>query len=358
LFITELLGPPRPAARGARRVRSSAGPEFDGRRAVNFVSVIIPTYQRVDWLPGLLEALAKQRFPHDRAEVIVVDEGSTDGTEALVRSWRGRLGFELRYLRKARRGAASARNHGVANARGGVLAFTDSDCLPYPEWLRNGAETIAQGAAIACGPILPVGKAGFFSAQLEGRLKDDGLYETANIFYRRADFDAAGGFDERIANFPWGDHRAGEDVDLGWRVRRLGGVAIFADTIVVEHRATPMRPLHWLLRPFVLEVFPRLLRDIPELRYTRLWRRYFLSRDTLYFELACLGLVLGYKTRYRFLILASLPWFSRIKGEISRETRKHGPVWGAAVFGLTVQRSLLMSAVLIGASIRYRRLVL
>lgn len=95
-------------------------------------SIIIPTYNRLDVLPEVLEALEGQQDP-PAFEVIVVDDGSSDGTGAFLDAYQGAL--ELTVLRQENRGPASARNQGVARASGERVAFLGDDTVPSPGWL-------------------------------------------------------------------------------------------------------------------------------------------------------------------------------------------------------------------------------
>lgn len=94
------------------------------------VSVIIPVYNGAEVIGECLEAVLRQELPRDAYEVLVVDNGSTDQTQAVVRRYPVRLATE------AVRSSYAARNTGVRLARGAVLAFTDADCRPSPQWLR------------------------------------------------------------------------------------------------------------------------------------------------------------------------------------------------------------------------------
>lgn len=94
------------------------------------VSVVIPTYNRCDYIKESLDSVLSQIF--SGFEVIVVDDGSTDGTEEIIRPYLNRI----RYLRQENRGAAVARNVGVRNAEGAYVAFMDSDDLSAPGHLQ------------------------------------------------------------------------------------------------------------------------------------------------------------------------------------------------------------------------------
>ena len=96
-----------------------------------FVSVVIPTYNRREYLRDTLESVLAQKFV--RFEVVVVDDGSTDGTEELLRRYRNRI----HYIHQENLGAAGARNTGIRMAKGDYLAFMDSGDLAMPDHLQT-----------------------------------------------------------------------------------------------------------------------------------------------------------------------------------------------------------------------------
>ena len=98
-------------------------------------SIIVPTFQRPSQLEGCLTALARQRCSPERFEVIVVDDGSDTLPARAVTAWNGSIPVKL--IRQRHAGPATARNRGALEASGTVLAFTDDDCRPAPDWLRR-----------------------------------------------------------------------------------------------------------------------------------------------------------------------------------------------------------------------------
>src|SRR5262249_19023073 len=114
-------------AKSSTRISSSA------------MSVIIPTLNRADLLASALASLEKQTLAKARFEVIVVDDGSTDGTEAVCRRFARRL--RLKYLRQSHRGIAAAKNAGIRSANGEVLFFFDDDDVADPNLLRQHLAT-------------------------------------------------------------------------------------------------------------------------------------------------------------------------------------------------------------------------
>jgi glycosyltransferase involved in cell wall biosynthesis len=118
------------------------------------LTVIIPTYNRAPLLALALEALTRQRRQGD--EIIVVDNGSTDDTQAVVEGFKGRLPIQC--FVETTRGAGAARNLGIRHATGEILAFTDDDCIPDPDWLhfielsflRDPAIGLVAGKVVPC----------------------------------------------------------------------------------------------------------------------------------------------------------------------------------------------------------------
>lgn len=99
-------------------------PEELGETPQPTVSVIIPTYNRKESLLHTLDSLSRQTYPAERFEVIVVDDGGSDGTDQIVQT---AYPFRLRYLCQENQGSAAARNYGAVQSRGDILAFIDDD---------------------------------------------------------------------------------------------------------------------------------------------------------------------------------------------------------------------------------------
>src|SRR5262245_55801056 len=116
-------------------------------------SVIIPTFNRAGLLAGTLESVFAQRFKE--LEIIVVDDGSTDGTMDYLQS----LGKRVIVLQQPNQGAGAARNLGAGHAKGIYLAFLDSDDLWFPWTLDVYRDVILE----YCGPSFIAGKPHIFS---------------------------------------------------------------------------------------------------------------------------------------------------------------------------------------------------
>jgi GT2 family glycosyltransferase len=213
------------------------------------ITVVVATYNRRNGLNRLLQALAEQTYPADRFEVVVVDDGSTDGTSALLRSIT--VPYRLRSLSQTNSGPAAARNLGVERARGALIVFLDDDVVPVPGLLA--AHEAAHGqttSQVVTGPMLPpppewpqpawdrwdaeqLRKQ--YDAMLSGQFEcSQRQFFTANASVHRSLFQAAGGFDVRF--------RRAEDMELAWRMSRHGARFVFEPSAEVVHYAA---------RPFV-----------------------------------------------------------------------------------------------------------
>jgi len=244
----------------------TAGASTTGPR----VSVVVPVRDRRELLADLLAALDLQTWRD--FEVIVVDDGSTDGSGEMAEAIAC-AGRPLHVIRTPGVGAVAARSLGVDRAQGDVLAFTDSDCRPDPEWLAAGVAAIDRGADLVAGPTLPQ-RPPRRSERTVWIDHDDGLYATCNVLYRRAAFDAAGGFDARASRrygFRHGPKLRGlgfgEDTLLAWRVRRRGQ-HVFDPAVVVRHHVFEADHREALRRAWIAGGFCGLVRDVPELRST------------------------------------------------------------------------------------------
>ena len=208
------------------------------------ISVVIPVYNASTTIEACLQALAAQnRLP---LEVIVVDNGSSDGTTQQVQSMVEEFPCSLRLLEKRTRGAAAARNHGIRAAAGEWIAFTDSDCVPDPDWLETGEALLAEhGSRIAAlaGPAWGTleGDAAARVLGLSSLSVDmpEQLYDSAgatgtlgfaaaNLWVRRKALLDLQGFDESL-------HIAGEDIDLCARLYAASGRICYSPALRVRH---------------------------------------------------------------------------------------------------------------------------
>lgn len=236
------------------------------------VSVVIATYRRPELLKRCLLALIGQNFNPSMFEIIVVDDGADPSTEQVVAEISGQTvayqyvpgkvyttqegdGYTqekvqagtitsvpglppIRYIAStpARQGPAAARNLGWKSAQGPVIAFTDDDCLPEPDWLERGTSRILEGAAGVSGKVIVPLPAQPTDSERNLQGLERSEFITANCFYRRDVLEATGGFDERY-RMAWR-----EDSDLYFRLYEMGCLLVSEPAAVVVH---PSRKAPW-----------------------------------------------------------------------------------------------------------------
>lgn len=187
------------------------------------VSVVVAARNEERRIARCLDALSRLDYPADRLEVVVVDDGSSDGTAASARAYERReplvrvLSSDAHGTNKPQ-GKAAALTVGIAGARGEIILTTDADCVVAPSWARVMVSFFAPSVSMVAGPVLENAGGSFFG-KMES-LEFLGLVTTgagligagrpiicngANLGYRRAAFEAVGGFggandDEALMN--------------------------------------------------------------------------------------------------------------------------------------------------------------
>jgi cellulose synthase/poly-beta-1,6-N-acetylglucosamine synthase-like glycosyltransferase len=195
-------------------------------------SVIVPVRNGERTIDDCLRSLLELRYPADRLELRVVDNGSRDGTVEALRAYGDRIVL----VHERRRGRSAARNAGLRGASGEVVAFTDADCAVDPDWLSLLVQPLREpGVGIAGGAILALPAANdierFGEAIHDHRMAIE-VYRppyaiTMSWASRREVLRELGGFDQRF--------RRGEDVDLSYRIVQAGYELAFVPEAVVRH---------------------------------------------------------------------------------------------------------------------------
>jgi len=200
--------------------------------AAPLVSVVVPTYRRADLLARCLAALLRQTLPPQAYEIIVCDDGPGQAVRQAVAQARACAprGLALHYHAvRDTQGPAGARNVGWRSARAPIVAFTDDDTVPDPQWLQAGLRAMADGAGAASGRIvMPLPERPTDCERDAARLQE-AEFATANCFVLRAALEAVDGFDERFT-IAWR-----EDSDLHFSLLRDGWRIVRAPEAVVVH---------------------------------------------------------------------------------------------------------------------------
>jgi GT2 family glycosyltransferase len=205
------------------------------------ISVVVCTYNGSRTIRDCLEGLARLDYPN--FEVIVVDDGSTDGTSDIVG------GCDVRLIRTENRGLSSARNTGMYAATGDIIAYLDDDARPDAHWLQYLATTFAATThAGVGGPNIPPPHDGPIAecvANAPGGpvhvLLSDREAEHipgCNMAFRKERLEAIGGFDPQF-------RVAGDDVDVCWRLQQCGWTLGFHPAAVVWHHRRNSVRAYW-----------------------------------------------------------------------------------------------------------------
>ena len=202
-----------------------------------FVTVIVPLYNDSELLRYCLSSLCLQTYPQERYEVIVVDNGSDENIQPLIKEFS-----DIKFFKEERPGSYSARNSGILHANGEILAFTDSDCNPSRDWIEKGVTTLinTSGCGVIGGRIRLFFKKEFkptaveiFDAitffQQKLYITKANFSVTANLFTFKKVFEKVGLFNEKLVS--------GGDVEWCHRVYSSGLYLGYAHNATVNHPA-------------------------------------------------------------------------------------------------------------------------
>ena len=319
------------------------------------ISVVVPSHDRRLRLRWLLNALEEQTLPRERFEAIVVhDYDEEESQDLLDRHPLARAGT-LRHVRipPGTGSASRQRNFGWRAARSPLVAFTDDDCRPAPQWL----ERLLAAAAARPGAIVQ-GRTEFDPLEIEifaaphvrtvEELHPPGPFtQTCNVLYPRDLLERVGGFDERLSA------PAGEDLDLATRARASGAAYAGAPEALVYHCVESYSLPRMLRLNRKWEEIAYLAKRQPEVRHT-FTHRVFWRETHFHLVLALAGLVLS-RRRRGFALLAS-PYVRRALRR--RGTHLRARVACAVELPGRILIDLAEVATLIRGSVRHRTIVL
>lgn len=208
-----------------------------------YVSVIIPIYNGSIDLPDLLTCLASQTYPAERAEYLLIDNASTDRTLEYLQTaiaTRSYPPIHLRSLSETQvQSSYAARNTGIKLATGEILAFTDADCRPQPQWLHELVQPFTDSAVgLVAGEIVGLPGTTLLEAYANRHQTLSQKHtlahpffpygQTANLAIRRLALHQTGLFRPYLTT--------GGDADLCWRIQQQGWQLRFVEQATVQHR--------------------------------------------------------------------------------------------------------------------------
>jgi glycosyltransferase involved in cell wall biosynthesis len=197
------------------------------------VSIVVPTFNGASRIGACLNALLQQESTLT-AEIVVVNDGSNDDTEHLVKSFSG-----IHLINQANAGPAAARNRGVRESRGDIIIFTDDDCVPAPDWLEAMTAPFTDANIAGVKGIYRTRQkqliARFIQIEYEDRYRRMARFpsidfiDTYSAAFRRKNFLDIGGFD---TGFPVA---CAEDAELSYRMSSRKWTMRFAPQAIVYH---------------------------------------------------------------------------------------------------------------------------
>jgi len=195
------------------------------------------TYNRAALLERVLEACFDQSVSPQEYEVVLVDDGSTDDTPAVIERARARATCEFVVVTQRNAGLAAARNAGIARASGRRIIFIDDDVLPLPNFVEEHLRADAgRPQAIVRGGAIEVTSPDNLPPPVWNVTNYSGNYFwTTNVSVPLQTIRDVGGFDESFSEYGW------EDIDVGLRLRFAGVRAVFRPTALVYHVKPPRR---------------------------------------------------------------------------------------------------------------------
>lgn len=200
-----------------------------------FVSVIIPVYNDEIGIKNTLDSVLTQDYPREMFEIIAVDNNSSDNTKQMIECFDG-----VKYLFEDKiQSSYAARNTGVKQSKGGIIAFIDSECVAKRDWISEGIKFFNDNNVVAvAGKVLFT----FRNAEpnifeyLDSSRKmnqekyvERGFMATANVFVRKKLFDKVGLFNENLIS--------GGDYEFSRRIKDDAGKILYAEKSCVYHPA-------------------------------------------------------------------------------------------------------------------------
>jgi GT2 family glycosyltransferase len=207
-----------------------------------FISVIIPTYRNWDLLIKCIDALDSQSFSKDNFEVVIINNDSEDTLPSDLK-----LPENFIFIEEKKPGSYAARNTGLRIAKGEIIGFTDSDCIPDKDWIKNAVTyfKLNPDCSRIAGNILITRKSvkpsivetynQIYGFPQQAVLKNKGGSMTANLFTYKSIFDKVGFFNENLMSYG--------DLDWGSLATKAGYRIDYVKDVIVYHPPRTLKEL-------------------------------------------------------------------------------------------------------------------
>jgi glycosyltransferase involved in cell wall biosynthesis len=325
------------------------------------VTVLLPTYNRERLLREAIESLFEQTLDPKHFVVLVIDNCSTDNTQAMIAELQAEAPFEIIYRRMEKNGGCfRSMNLGMEWSPTEIVASLDSECWVHPEWLKRGLASFEGGDVAFVGGFIadkPGQPINFFSLRNGALQTENPFYPSGNCFYRKSIVEKMGGFDENLGFGDMGTSPIGcADSDLAWRIIEAGYKHVYRSDLIVYHEVNTIKPVAWLKAHWRMVSIPALIAKHPGLRGYLKWGLFFIP-DNRFFYLMLLALVLGAVVS-PWALLLGVPYLWRAASNpgksfsLVRMLRIPG-----RIFLLSLRQGVIASSLLYG-SFRARTLVL
>ncbi len=198
------------------------------------ISITVATYNAQEWVERCLSSLFEQTYPQELIEIVVVDDGSTDGTREILRGLAGGR-RNLKIVEQKNQGTAAAHTTGLKNCQGKYIFVLSHDCYAEPNWVESVLEVFEENpqVGIVQGHIKTTRKVTEPYAHYVEFEKFNRSFATAAIAYRARDLDLAGRYYlEELSRY-------GDDAELAYRILERGAKAVFLEQLTARHEVIP-----------------------------------------------------------------------------------------------------------------------
>lgn len=195
------------------------------------VTIVIPAYNCEKTIYNAINAVLRQSY--QPVELIVVDDGSSDNTPKIIQSFESVI-----YIHQNNAGPAAARNRGAKEANGGIVFFTDSDCIADPDWIKNAMNGFTEDVSAVMGSYDIANPFDCLARCVHREIlyrhahylpEYPKVFGSYNVGIRKNIFDQAGGYNPQYRR------ASGEDNDLSYKIIALGGRIRFCRNALVQH---------------------------------------------------------------------------------------------------------------------------